>query len=196
MKKIIVALFALVFAVAATPSEVAPVIAETGYFIEDGADATDEVIGTAVSDARNAGGDLSIVALAEDPPQGCATFAESTLEQTPSGEGTVLCLSPGLVGWAKNNSYWTTSELNDATEAALDGATSDDSAVLFVNSLLGVDEGGGNGLLIFLGFVVLVPPSSYQYQQVQLVIRSHSIDEPFDCRRRANLPQRAYRGNR
>lgn len=150
----VIAILAVVFAVGAMPSEVAPVVAEQGYYIEDGADATDEVIGRAVSDARDAGGDLSIVALAEDPSQGCATFAESTLEQTPTGEGTVLCLSPGFVGWAKNNSYWTTSELNEATEAALDGVTSDDSATLFVDSLL--SEGGGNGLLIFLGFVVLI----------------------------------------
>ena len=40
---------------------------------------------------------------------------------------------------------------------SLDGDTSDDSAVLFVDSLLGVDEGGGgNGLLIFLVFILVV----------------------------------------
>lgn len=156
MKKFAIAVLALTFAVAATPSEVAPVIDEQGYFIEAGSDATDDVIAGAVADARDAGGHLSIVALAEDPSQGCATFAESTLEQTSTGEGTVLCLSPGLVGWAKHNSYWTTSELNDALEVALDGATSDESAVLFVDSLLGVGEGGGSGFWIFLGFIIVV----------------------------------------
>ena len=61
--KVLLGFVSLVLVFAATPSEVSPVVARDGYFIEAGSDATDAVVGNAVSEARFAGGALSVVVL-------------------------------------------------------------------------------------------------------------------------------------
>ena len=152
------AVVAVVLLTAATsPGDAASVATTTGYYIEDGADATDEVVGGAVSDARSAGSLFYAIVLAEEPAAGATTYAEAVLREVPAGEGTVLTVAPETVGWAKNNSRWTVEELNEATEASLAGETSDDVVRLFVDSLLGAESSdGGGGFPWFLVIVVAV----------------------------------------
>ena len=123
---------AIVFSVAATPAEVAPVAEAQGFFVEPGADATDEGVGRAVSDARSAGSLFYAVVLADEPAAGATTFADGVLDELPRTEGTVLVVAPETVGWASNNDIWTTDELNDALDASLDGGSSEDVVVVFV----------------------------------------------------------------
>ena len=158
VRTIVLAALALVVLTGATPpGDAASVASTTGYFIEDGADATDEVVGGAVSDARNAGSLFYAIVLAEEPPSGATTYAEAVLSDVPNGEGTVLTVAPETIGWAKNNSRWTVEELNEATEASLEGETSDEVVRLFVDSLLGVESsGGGGGFPWFLVIVLAV----------------------------------------
>lgn len=158
---LLLAVAAVAFAAAqAAPTEVAPVVSDQGYYIEPGADATDDVVGRAVSDARSAGSRFSAVVLAVEPPSGSTFYADSILDRVPGQEGTVLVVAPATVGWAKNlDDTWSDAELNDALDASLDGSTSDDVVTIFVGELVGTagsTSGGGNGLLIFLVIVVLV----------------------------------------
>lgn len=144
----------------ASPAEVAPVVAAQGYYIEPGADATDEVVGRAVSDARSSGSRFYAVVLAVEPPSGATFYADSILDRLPNQEGTVLVVAPATVGWAKNlDDTWSDAELNAALEASLDGATSNDVVTIFVGELVGTSSttsGGGNGLWIFLGLVLVI----------------------------------------
>ena len=155
--KILLSLSAFVLLVAATPSEVAPVVARDGFFIEQGADATPEVVGNAVADARFAGGALSVVVLSEEPPAGATTFADAVLDGLASGTGTVLVVGPETVGWSSSGDIWTNDELDAALDASLSGASSDDVVRIFVAQLVEPSSsGGGSGALIFFGFIVLI----------------------------------------
>ncbi|MGI9667421.1 MAG: hypothetical protein ACR2N2_10000 [Acidimicrobiia bacterium] len=155
--KILVSLVALLaLTAAATPQEAANVASQAGYFIEDGADATDEVIGGAVEQMRNAGSLFYAVVLSHEPTSGAATYAESVLNGVPDGEGLVLVAGPESVGWAKNNSIWTTPELNEALEVSLDGEDSDEVVLLFVGTLLDEDAAGGGGFPWFLVIIALI----------------------------------------
>lgn len=154
--KILLSLVALMLVVAATPSEVAPIVAADGYYIEDGADATQEVVGNAVAEARFAGGALSVVVLAQEPPAGATTFADAVLSDLPSSGGTVLVVAPETVGWASAGDDWTNDQLDAALDASLSGQSSDDVVAIFVSELLEPSDGGASGMVIFLGIIVLI----------------------------------------
>jgi Family of unknown function (DUF6676) len=156
--KPLIAIASLLFVVgAAAPGEVAPAVAQNGYVIETGADATDAVVGRAVSDARSAGSLFYVVVLADEPPSGATTFADGVLDRVPRSEGTVLVVAPETVGWASDNdATWTSDELDAALEASLDGATSDDVVAIFVSELMQPSSGGGVSGWILLAIVLLV----------------------------------------
>ncbi len=142
---------------AAAPSDVVPDLVASGYVIEDGADATDAVVGRAVSDARSFGSLFYAVVLVDEPSAGATTFADGVLDEVPRSEGTVLVVAPETVGWSSNaDNIWSTEELNRALDASLDGSTSDDVVSIFVDALVsggGSGEGSassGNGLWILL----------------------------------------------
>jgi type II secretory pathway pseudopilin PulG len=145
---------------AATPSEVVPDLVASGYAIEDGADATDAVVGRAVSDARAFGSLFYAVVLVDEPSAGATTFADGVLDDVPRSEGTVLVVGPETVGWASNADIWSAEELNRALDASLEGSTSDDVVTLFVDDLVsggGAGSSSGNGpwiLLLIIGAVV------------------------------------------
>ncbi len=151
---------ALVLTVAATPSQVGPIVAADGFFIEQGADATPEVVGSAVADARFAGGALSVVVLAVEPAAGATTFADAVFDGMPQTSGTVFVVAPETVGWSSQGDIWTNDELDAALDASLDGSTSNDVVTIFVSQLLepsvGGSSGGISGGMIFIGLVVLI----------------------------------------
>jgi len=147
---------ALVLTVGATPSQVGPIVAADGYFIEQGADATPEVVGSAVADARFAGGALSVVVLAVEPTAGATTFADAVFDGMRQTSGTVFVVAPETVGWSSQGDIWTTDELNAALDASLDGSTSNDVVTIFVSQLLEPSSGGVSGGMIFIGTVVLI----------------------------------------
>lgn len=140
---------------AADPATVAPQVADEGYFIERGADATDDVVGRAVSDARSAGSRFFVVVLVEEPASGATFYADSILDRLPGQEGTVLVVAPETVGWAQNLDIWTTDQLDRALDASLDGDTSDDVVTIFVGELVEpASSAGGNGGWVLLVIVV------------------------------------------
>lgn len=156
--KILIALSALVFVVAAaSPSDVAPVIATDGFFIEDGADATPNEVGAAVFDARSAGGLFHAVVLADEPPAGATTYADAVLDELPRQEGTVLVVGPQTVGWASNNDVWTSADLDRALDESLDASTSGAVVTVFVSELIEPSSsgGGGGGWLLVIGVVLV-----------------------------------------
>jgi cbb3-type cytochrome oxidase subunit 3 len=160
MKKVLVlalcgiSLFAAV--AAAEPAEVAPLVAQEGYFIELGADATDAVVGRAVSDARSAGSRFFVVVLAEEPASGATFYADAILDRLPGQDGTVLVVAPETVGWASNDDVWTPDELNDALDASLGGSTSDDVVTIFVSELIEPSASGRSAGLWLLAIAVVV----------------------------------------
>jgi len=144
-----IALLAAVFAAGATaPGDIAVVVADEGYFIEAGSDATPAVVSRAVSDGRSAGGLLYVVVLADEPSGGATTYADAVLDDVPRQEGTVLVVAPETVGWSSDNDVWTTEELDRALEASLDGTTSDDVVTAFVSELTDPATSGGSGLVV------------------------------------------------
>ncbi|HSJ71757.1 MAG TPA: DUF6676 family protein [Acidimicrobiia bacterium] len=157
--KILIALSALVFVVAAaSPSEVAPVIATDGFFIEDGADATDTEVGAAVFDARSGGGLFYAVVLVDEPPAGATTYADAVLDELPRQEGTVLVVGPQTVGWASNNDVWPSAELDRALDASLNASTSGAVVTAFVSELIEPSSSGGGGggaWLLVIGVVIV-----------------------------------------
>lgn len=157
MKAVIGAL-ALVFLVAAAnPPDVARVVLQDGYFIEQGADATDAVVGAAVFDARASGGLLSVVVLSDEPSSGATTYADAVANFV--AQGTILVVAPETVGWSSDGLDWTADELNHALDASLDGTSSDDVVTIFVAELLDPSSpsggGGGAGVLVVIGLIVL-----------------------------------------
>ncbi len=152
------------FLVAATPAETIPDLSTQGYFIEEGSGATDECVSGAVSDARASGGNLFISVLADEPGGGATTFAGNTLDALDV-DGTVFVVAPETVGWESQGDVWTTDELNDAVDAALEGSSDDDVVRRFVNSLTGDDfectsaaasGGGGSGWIFLIILVVII----------------------------------------
>ena len=102
MKRVILAVFALVVLVAAaSPSEVAPVLEAQGFFVEAGSDADPDAVEDAVVAARFEGGALSIAVLASEAAGGPTIFAENTLDEM-GGRGTVFIVGPENVGWARH----------------------------------------------------------------------------------------------
>jgi len=154
--KVLLGLLSLILVVAATPAEVSTIVMQDGYFIEQGSDATVEVVSNAVSEARFAGGALSVVVLSEEPSAGATTFADAVLDQLVSGTGTVLVVAPDTVGWASKNDIWTKGQLDAALDASLDGSSSDDVVSIFVSKLLAPSSSGSSGILILVVIVVVL----------------------------------------
>lgn len=161
MKRLLAAVAGLAL-IAATPQEVLPGLESGGYYIEDGAAASEQVVSDAVFDGRADGGRLYIVVLADEPPGGATTFSDSTLDLL-DGDGYVLTVGPETVGWAGDSTFWTAAEMDRAVDAALDGGSDDEVLQLFAATLSSdtpIDEPGGapdsSGGGISLGWVILI----------------------------------------
>jgi len=141
VKRLLIASLGLLL-LAATPAEVAPVLATEGYYIEEGSDADPAVVSDAVAEARFAGGQLSIVVLADEPPGGATTFSDAVSDLL--GTGTVLTVAPETVGFASQGDIWTLDQLNAATDASLDGGSDTEVVARFVATLTGEAVGGEN----------------------------------------------------
>lgn len=159
MKRPILAVFALVVLVAAaSPSEVAPVLEAQGFFVEAGSNADSGAVEDAVIEARFEGGSLSVAVLASEPSGGATIFAGNTLDAM-GGTGTVFIVGPETVGWASEGDIYTDEQLDDATEASLDGGSDTEVVELFVATLIdapvGAAEPGGGGGLPW-GWILLI----------------------------------------
>ena len=119
--------------IAATPDDVVPSLQANGYYIESGSNASEQVVSEAVFNGRAAGGRLYIVVLAEEPPGGATTFADSTLDQLV--DGYVLVVAPETVGYSGDGTAWTAAEMNAAVDASLGGESDDEVVDLFVGTL-------------------------------------------------------------
>ena len=151
MKRLLLAIIALVVLIAAaSPAEVAPVLDAQAYFVETGSNADPSAVEAAVQEARFEGGDLSVAVLAVEPPGGATVFAENTLDGMGS-TGTVYTVGPETVGWASEGDIYTREQLDDATDASLDGGSDTEVVELFVATLIdepvgAAEPGGGGGL--------------------------------------------------
>ena len=141
MKRIALAFAALVL-VAASPQEVVPGLEASGYYIEGGSNASEQVVSDAVFEGRADGGRLYIVVLSDEPPGGAPTFSDSVLDLL-DGDGYVLTVTPETVGWAGDGSVWTSEEMDAATDASLTAGSDDEVVQQFVFTLTGQSTGGG-----------------------------------------------------
>jgi hypothetical protein len=148
--KPLVAGAAILFVMAAAPSEVAPIIDVQGYFIEEGSGATDASISRSVSDARTAGGALSVVVLADEPPGGATTYSGAVLTELAVSSGTVLTVAPETIGVESVDDIWSIEEIDVALDLALEGGTADEIVSLFVEGLTNPPSSGGGGLMVLL----------------------------------------------
>ncbi|MEN8234108.1 MAG: DUF6676 family protein [Actinomycetota bacterium] len=158
MKRFVLALVAVVAIAAAQPADVAPELEANGYFVEDGSNADSAAVSDAVAEARFAGGRLSVAVLASEPGGGATVFAENTLDEM-GGTGTVFTVGPETVGWASQDDVYTREQLDEATDASLDGSSDTEVVELFVATLIGepvgsAEPGGGGGFPI--GWVILL----------------------------------------
>lgn len=135
MKRVLAVLAAITL-IAATPQEVLPELEANGYYIDEGSDASEQVVSDAVFDGRADGGRLYIVVLAEEPPGGATTFSDSMLDLLDD-DGYVFTVGPETVGYAGDGSFWTDSEMDAAVEASLDGDSNDEVVQMFSSSLAG-----------------------------------------------------------
>ncbi|MEN8113977.1 MAG: hypothetical protein ABFS21_06275 [Actinomycetota bacterium] len=150
MKRLALSLIAVIAIAAAASADVAPELEENGYFIEDGSSADPSAVSNAVAEARFAGGKLSIAVLASEPGGGATVFAENTLDEM-GGSGTVFVVGPDTVGWTSQDDIYTGEQLDEATDASLDGSSDTEVVELFVATLIGepvgsTEPGGGGGL--------------------------------------------------
>lgn len=154
--KALAAAAAVLFVLAATPSEIAPVVDAQGYFIEEGSGATDSSISRSVSDARASGGALSVVVLAEEPPGGATTYSGAVLTELAVASGTVFTVAPETIGAESLDDIWSADQIDAALNSALEGETADEIVALFVDSLTGAAATGGGGGRIFLLLIAAV----------------------------------------
>ena len=140
MKRLFAAVAALSL-IAATPQEALPGLEANGYYIEEGAAATEGVVSDAVFEGRSDGGRLYMVVLAEEPPGGAPTFSDSVLDLL--GEGYVVTVAPESVGFAGDGSHWSADAMNAAVDDSLSGGSDDDVVMRFIESLTGQSVGGG-----------------------------------------------------
>lgn len=151
MKRLIFAVVALVVLVAmATPTEVAPVLEAQGFFVEAGSNADVNAVEAAVVEARFEGGALSVAVLASEPSGGATIFAGNSLDEM-GGAGTVFVVATETVGWASEGDIYTEEQLDEATDASLDGGSDTEVVELFVATLIDAPvgaavPGGGGGL--------------------------------------------------
>ena len=149
MKRLFLAAVALVVLVAAaTPSDVAPVLEAQGFFVEAGSNADVDAVEDAVVEARFEGGALSVAVLAAEPAGGATIYAGNTLDEM-GGLGTVFVVGPETVGWASEGDIYTEEQLDNATEASLEGDSDTEVVELFVATLIdapvGAAEPSGSG---------------------------------------------------
>jgi len=150
MKHLLLAIVALVvFVAAASPAEVASVLDAQGFFVEAGSDADPEAVEAAVQEAQFEGGNLSVAVLATEPAGGATVFSENTLDEM-DGIGTVFTVGPETVGWASEGDIYTREQLDEATDASLDGGSDTEVVELFVATLIdepvgAAEPGGGSG---------------------------------------------------
>lgn len=142
MKRLALA-FAAVVLLAATPQEVAPELEGNGYYIEDGSNATEQLVSDAVFEGRADGGRLYIVVLAEEPPGGAPTFSDSVLDLL-DGDGYVVTVAPDTVGFAGDGSFWSADEMNTSIDVSLSGESDDAVVRQFISTLTGRPAGGGD----------------------------------------------------
>lgn len=134
MKRLLALVAAALLLVAATPDEVLPALQANGYFIAEGSGATEAVVSRAVSDGRAEGGRLYIVVLANEPPGGATTFADSTLDLLDD-DGYVFVVAPQTVGYAGDNTTWSVDEMDAAVETSLGGDSDDEVVEQFISTL-------------------------------------------------------------
>ncbi|MEZ5174831.1 MAG: hypothetical protein R2823_01310 [Acidimicrobiia bacterium] len=132
------ALVALVFVVAATPSDLVDAVGSNGFHVDSGTSATDQCVSASVSDARNAGGNLYVVVLADEPSGGATTFSGGMLTELGT-VGTVFTVAPETVGYEDNEGFWSGTQLDAAVAEALTVASDNDVVRTFVNTLTGED---------------------------------------------------------
>lgn len=159
MKRLLALAAAALVLVAATPDDALPALRADGYYIEEGSNATTEVVSDAVFDARADGGRLYIVVLADEPPGGATTFADSVLDSL--GSGYVLVVAPETVGYSGDGSYWTQSQMDEAVSASLSAGSDDGVVQQFTETLTGtsIDDGGssaGSGGGFSIWWIVLI----------------------------------------
>lgn len=160
MKRLLLAVVALaVLVAAASPAEVAAVLEAQGFFVETGSNADPSAVENAVVAARFEGGDLSVAVLASEPAGGATVFGENTLDEM-GGIGTVFTVGPDTVGWASQGDIYTREQLDDATDASLDGDSDTEVVERFVATLIdqpvGAAEPGGSGGLPWAWILLLV----------------------------------------
>jgi hypothetical protein len=156
MRRLLLILAALAL-IAATPDEVVPDLEASGFYVEEGAGASRDVVSDAVFGGRAAGGRLYIVVLADEPPGGATTFADSVLDRL--GEGYVLVVTRETVGYAGDDTFWTSSEMNQAVDAALEGSSDDQVVQLFIDRLTDstpAPEPSSSGGRVLVWLVVLI----------------------------------------
>jgi hypothetical protein len=136
--RFVVAAFAVVFVVAATPAETAPDVATDGFHVDPTVSATDECVEAAVLDARADGGTLFVVVLAEEPAGGATAFAAGLLELV-GDRATVFAVAPATVDYADSQEFWSVEELDQALAASKRVASDNDVVRTFVNNLTGGD---------------------------------------------------------
>ncbi len=144
-------------------ADIASELERQGFFLEQGVPVSVDDAGRLVGSARDAGEELYIVFLGNEPAAGASFFAESVVNEMLSG--LVLVVAPESVGYSGQSTRATESEIASALDEALNRGSSDlDIASIFVGSLPGVDRatvpgsgsgsGGGSGLLVIV--VILV----------------------------------------
>lgn len=144
-------------------ADIASELERQGFFVEQGVPVSADDAGRLVGSARDAGEELYVVFLDNEPAAGASFFAESIVNELLSG--LVLVIAPESVGYSGQTTRATESEIASALDEALNRGSSDlDIASIFVSTLPGVDSaavpgagsgsGGGSGLLVIV--VILV----------------------------------------
>ena len=164
-------------ALAASASDVADEVSQTGFHLEGNVSITTSDASAVVTAARNNGSRFYLIVLQDAPPGGDTTFAEAVLDDLNVDGGTVLVLSQDDVGWVTDNDVVTEADMDAAFSYANDqGGNDADYAAAFVVGLFGAQapattaaspattaaassssagsSGGGSGIVWFLVFIV------------------------------------------
>lgn len=160
MRRLLLAIAALfVLVAAALPTDVAPVLDAQGFYVETGSNADAGAVEAAVAEARFSGGALSVAVLAVEPAGGATIFAGNTLDEM-GGIGTVFVVAPQTVGWESQGDIYTREQLDEATDASLDGGSDTEVVEIFVSTLIdepvGAAEPGGAGGLPWAWILLFV----------------------------------------
>jgi hypothetical protein len=139
VSKCLIALFSLLFVVAAAPSDYTSEVSETGFHVDSGTSATKICVSESVADARLAGGNLSIIVLVDEPSGGATTFAGDMVSELAVA-GTVFVVSAGSVGYDQYEAFWSEEELDAALAESRTVASDNDVVRTFVSTLTG-DQG-------------------------------------------------------